>query len=51
VRDRIQTAVDADEETVVAQAMASERVQESVGDKQIRKVVYVPGRILNIVVG
>ena len=51
VRDRIETAIDAGEEAVVQQAMASERVQESVGDKQIRKVIYVPGRILNIVVG
>jgi leucyl-tRNA synthetase len=51
VRDRIETSIDASEDDVVAQAMASPRVQESVGDKQIRKVIYVPGRILNIVVG
>jgi leucyl-tRNA synthetase len=51
VRDRIQTAVDASEETVLAQAMASDRVKDAVGDKQVRKVIYVPGRILNIVVG
>lgn len=51
VRDRIETAVDASEEDVMAQAMASPRVQESVGEKQVRKVIYVPGRILNIVVG
>jgi leucyl-tRNA synthetase len=51
VRDRIEVAVDAEEDAVVEQAMASPRVQESVGDKQIRKVIYVPGRILNIVVG
>ncbi len=51
VRDRLETAVDADEETVMAMAMASSRVQDGIGDKQVRKVIYVPGRILNIVVG
>ena len=51
VRDRIDTAVDAAEDEVVKQAMASARVREAVGDKEIRKVIYVPGRILNIVVG
>jgi leucyl-tRNA synthetase len=51
VRDRIEVAVDAEESAVVELAMASERVRDSVGEKQIRKVIYVPGRILNIVVG
>jgi leucyl-tRNA synthetase len=51
VRDRIETSVDASEESVVALAMASPRVEDAVGEKQVRKVIYVPGRILNIVVG
>jgi leucyl-tRNA synthetase len=51
VRDRIDTAVDASEDAVVEMAMASDRVKDAVGEKQIRKVIYVPGRILNIVVG
>jgi leucyl-tRNA synthetase len=51
VRDRIETAVDAEEEAVLELAMASERVRDAVGSKQVRKVIYVPGRILNIVVG
>jgi leucyl-tRNA synthetase len=51
VRDRLTVAVDAPEAEVVALAQASERVRAQIGDGKIRKVIYVPGRIVNIVAG
>ncbi|HTE19299.1 MAG TPA: leucine--tRNA ligase, partial [Armatimonadota bacterium] len=51
LRDRLTVPVDADEETVRAAALASEKVQSAAEGKTIRKVIYVPGRLLNLVVG
>ena len=31
--------------------MADERVKERIGEKQVRKFIYVPGRLANIVIG
>ncbi|MDB5381448.1 MAG: leucine--tRNA ligase [Rhodospirillales bacterium] len=50
LRGTIEVAVDADEETVFRLAEAEENVRRAVGDKPIRKRIYVPGRIVNIVV-
>ncbi|MEX2228026.1 MAG: leucine--tRNA ligase [Dehalococcoidia bacterium] len=50
VRAHIEIAADADEATAQAAADADERIQELVAGKQVRRVVYVPGRLLNIVV-
>lgn len=41
----------ADEAAVKAQALADKNVVAHTAGKQVRKVIYVPGRILNIVVG
>jgi leucyl-tRNA synthetase len=51
LRDRIRIAPDASEESVVALAMASPKIQEYTNEKTIRKIVYVPARLLNLVVG
>ena len=51
VRDRVTVAADADEETVRSVVAASERVRDALDGKQIRKFVYVPGRLVNLVVG
>ena len=51
LRDRISVPKDADEETVKAVAFASEKVKEHTEGKAVRKVIYVPGKILNLVVG
>jgi leucyl-tRNA synthetase len=51
LRDRIRITPDATEETVVAAAHASARIQEHIQGKTIRKIIYVPGRLLNLVVG
>lgn len=49
LRDRLEVPVDADEETVKEAGLASDKVKPHVDGKTIRKVIYVPGRILNIV--
>jgi len=50
IRGRIMVAVDADDATVTDAAMAEPNVQRFVGEAQIRKVIVVPGRLVNIVV-
>ncbi len=51
LRDRIAVAPDANEETVLAVALASPKIKEYTDGKTMRKVVYVQGRLLNLVVG
>ena len=48
-RGEIEIAKDADQETAMAAAMEQERVVAQVDGKDIKKIIYVPGRILNIV--
>ncbi len=50
LRDRIRVAVDADEASALATAMESEKIKEHTADKTMRKVIYVKGRLLNLVV-
>ncbi len=50
VRGKIVVAVDADKETVEADALSESNVLRFIGDKQVRKVIVVPGRLVNIVV-
>ncbi|NQU31338.1 MAG: leucine--tRNA ligase [Anaerolineae bacterium] len=49
VRDRITVAADADDDTVKAAALASENVQKFLKGKDPRKVIVIPGRLVNIV--
>ncbi len=49
LRDRFMIAKDADEETVKAAAFASSKVSEQLEGKTIRKIVFIPGKIFNIV--
>jgi len=49
VRDTIEVAKDLSKEDVEAVAMASKKVQGFTDGKTIRKVIVVPGRIVNIV--
>ncbi len=51
LRDRLQVAPDADEDEVRALAEASERVAAALGGKEPRRVIYVPGRLMNLVAG
>jgi len=50
VRDRIEVAVDVDDETARALALATEGAQRHTEGKQIVKVIVVPGRLVNIVI-
>lgn len=50
LRAKIDVAPDAPEEDVVAVALNEENVAKFVGDKKPAKVIYVPGRLINIVV-
>lgn len=50
LRDEIDLAVDASEEEVKALVLAREKVQNNIDGKEIKKFIYVPGRIINIVI-
>jgi leucyl-tRNA synthetase len=50
VRDRVMLTPGASEADALAAATASPRVAQAAGDGAPRKVVYVPGRLINIVV-
>jgi leucyl-tRNA synthetase len=50
IRDRLTLAPDEPEARVRELVLASERVREHVGDKEPAKVIYVPGRLVNVVV-
>ena len=49
VRDRIQVATGIDEATAREKAMVSPQVKRHLEGQQIRRVVYVPGKLVNIV--
>ena len=51
LRDRITVPVAATEEELRSAALATERVRPLVDGKSIRKVIVVPGKLVNIVVG
>jgi len=48
-RDEIEVAADADKDTVKKAALSLETVQRHTDGKTVRKIVVVPGRIVNIV--
>ncbi|MFI4896215.1 MAG: leucine--tRNA ligase [Phycisphaerales bacterium JB059] len=49
VRSKIVIPADADQKAMEAAAMADERIRELIEGKTVRKVVVVPGRLVNIV--
>ena len=51
LRDRLMISKDADEEAVKAAASESPKVKEHTDGKTIRKIIFVPGKLLNIVAG
>jgi len=50
LRSKVSVAADADQEAVEVLAFADENVQKFTQGKDVRKVILVPGRLLNIVV-
>ncbi len=49
VRGEIEIQKDADQEAAMAEAMKQQRVEAQLEGKDIKKIIFVPGRILNIV--
>jgi leucyl-tRNA synthetase len=50
LRGRISVASDADKDSISAMALADKNVQRFIADKEIRKTIVVPGRLVNVVV-
>ncbi len=51
VRAKLTVSADVDAKGLEAAALADAKVQELIGDKKVRKVIAVPGRLVNIVIG
>jgi leucyl-tRNA synthetase len=49
VRDRVTLPASVGEDAAKAAALASQKVQEQLSGKPPRQVIYVPGRLVNIV--
>ncbi|MGB5324211.1 MAG: leucine--tRNA ligase, partial [Pseudomonadales bacterium] len=49
VRARLQVAADADRQSIEALALAQENAQKFIDGKTVRKVIVVPGKLVNIV--
>jgi leucyl-tRNA synthetase len=50
LRSRILVSADATEETILERALADEKVRAAIAGKQIVKKIYVPAKLVNIVV-
>ena len=51
VRDRIQVPADISEEEAKKLALESRRAQPHLEGKQVRQMIYIPSRLVNVVVG
>lgn len=51
MRGSVQVAKDIDQEGALAAARALPSVAKQVDGKEVKKVVFVPGKIINIIVG
>ncbi len=51
LRSRVALAPGSDQEQALATAMAEQNVTRHIEGKTIRKVIHIPDRLLNIVVG
>ena len=51
VRAQLQVPAEADKATIETLALADERVQKHLEGKSLRKVIVVPGKLINLVVG
>ena len=49
VRSKIQAPADADQTAIETLALQNENVQKFIGDAQVRKIIVVPGKLVNIV--
>ena len=51
LRDKIEVSMNTSRAEVEKQALAGEKVQHHIGEKTIRKVIVVPNKLVNIVLG
>jgi len=51
LRSKVVVPADSDQAAIQAAALADEKAQAHIGGKTVRKVIVVPGRLVNIVVG
>lgn len=51
VRGKVIMPIDADKDDAIEAAKNDSNIANHIADKEIRKIIYVPGKILNIVVG
>ena len=49
LRSELQIAKDASSEEVEARALEDEKIMNFIKDSEVKKVIYVPGKIINIV--
>ncbi|WP_237067272.1 leucine--tRNA ligase [Microbulbifer guangxiensis] len=49
VRAKLEAPADADKETLERMALSNDNVQKFIGDATVRKVIVVPGKLVNIV--
>ncbi|HLN19004.1 MAG TPA: class I tRNA ligase family protein, partial [Patescibacteria group bacterium] len=50
VRDKMKVSADISEEEAKKLALESEKVKNFVGDREIKKIIYIKGRLINIVI-
>ena len=50
LRDQIEVPADADKDVVLAQARGAEKIATWLDGKQVVKEIYVPGKLVNLVV-
>ena len=50
VRDKLTVSADISEERAKELALGSERIKSQLNGKKIAKVIYIPGRLVNVVV-
>jgi leucyl-tRNA synthetase len=50
LRSRVRLSADADEQAARSAALADTKIQQTVADRQMIKFIYVPGRMINIVI-
>lgn len=51
VRERLAAPTNASEEQVRELVLATPKIRECIGEKEVRKFIYIPGRLANVVVG
>ncbi len=51
LRSKLQVPAKADAKAIEAMALADEKVKESIGTMTVKKVIVVPGRMVNLVIG